>query len=61
MDEFNAQDIKYFEQELLSLYKTIQVPLMTRRMDFHNQDPMDELVEVYEEVKQLETNLTRAI
>lgn len=30
-------------------------------MDFHNPDPMDELVEVYEDVKDLESNLARAI
>ena len=34
---------------------------MTRRMDFHSPDPMDELVEVYEDVKELEANMARAI
>ena len=34
---------------------------MTRRMEKNQADPMDELIEVYDEVKEIEANLQKAI
>ena len=34
---------------------------MTRRMEKNQADPMDELLEVYDDVKELEANLQKAI
>ena len=34
---------------------------MTKRMDKNQADPMDELLEVYDEVKEIEANLKKAI
>ena len=39
----------------------VDVPLMTRRMENHKDDAMEELMEVYEEVKDIETCLTKTI
>jgi hypothetical protein len=34
---------------------------MTRRLDSHKEDAMEELMEVYSEVKEIENNLKRTI
>ena len=55
------QDIDYFEQELMSLREIVEIPLISWRMEIHNPDPMEELLEVYDDVKEIESNLGRAI
>ena len=39
----------------------MEIPLITRRMAIHNPDPMEELVEVYDDIKEVESNLGRAV
>ena len=55
------EDINYFDMELKSLLESVSVPLIEKRMDIHKSDAMEELIEVYEEVKQIELNLSRAV
>ena len=47
--------------ELKSLSEFVAVPLMQKRMDIHKSDAMEELSEVYKDVEQIETKLSRAI
>ena len=61
MSVHEQEDMNYFESELKRLETTIEVPMRTRRLETHHSDPMDELVEVYEEVKEMEENLAKAI
>ena len=39
----------------------VDTPLMERRQDSHKEDPMEELMEVYGEVKDIESNLDKAL
>ena len=55
------EDINYFDMELKSLLESVSIPLIEKRMDIHKSDAMEELIEVYEEVKQIELNLSRAV
>lgn len=48
-------------QELERMQGYVDVPLMTRRMDDHKEDAMEELMEVYEEVKEIEGYLSKTI
>ena len=34
---------------------------MTRRQEFHKDDPLEELIEVYHDVKEIETYLSKTI
>ena len=54
-------DINYFDQVLTSLRQSVDVPLQTRRQEIHNPDPIEELMEVYDDVQEVETNLCSAI
>ena len=45
----------------MSLREIVEIPLISRRMEIHNPDPMEELLEVYDDVKEIESNLGRAI
>ena len=45
------------EGEMKKIQKLVQVDLMTRRLDSHKEDAMEELMEVYSEVKEIENNL----
>jgi len=53
--------MNYFEEQITSLQKFAEVPLMTRRMEKNQAYPIDELLEVYDDVKELEANLQKAI
>ena len=44
----------YFDPELKSFQALIEVPLMTRRLESHKEDPMEELMEVYADVDEIE-------
>ena len=55
------QEMDYFDQELSRISQLIEVPLMTRRQDSHKEDPMEELMEVYQDVADVETNLNKCI
>ena len=46
--------MNFFEQEIGRMQRLVQVPLMTRRLDSHKDDPMEELMEVYQDVKEVE-------
>ena len=48
-------------QELERMQGYVDVPLMTRRMENHKEDAMEELMEVYEEVKEIEGYLSKTI
>jgi hypothetical protein len=50
-------EIDYFEQELERISKIVKVPLMTRRQNKIKEDPFEELMEVYQDVKEIEQNL----
>ena len=51
----------YFEKEIERLTELIEVPLMTRRLSQHKEDPLEELIEVYNDVKDIEGNLQKTI
>ena len=53
--------MNYFEEQVKALQDFASVPLMTKRLDKNQPDPMDELLEVYDEVKEIEANLKKAI
>ncbi len=55
------EEMNFFEQELNRMQKLIQVPLMTRRLDCHKEDPMEELMEVYNDCKEIEQTLGKAL
>jgi len=48
------EEMNFFEQELNRMQALISIPLMTRRLDVHKDDPMEELMEVYSDVKEIE-------
>ena len=47
--------------ELERMQGFVDVPLMTRRMNEHKEDAMEELMEVYQEVKEVEGYLSKTI
>jgi hypothetical protein len=49
------------ESELKKIERLVKIDLMTRRLEIHKEDPMDELLEVYQDVKEIENNLKRTI
>ena len=55
------QDIEYFSEELRKIKEIVNIPLMTRRLELYKEDPMEELMEVYQEVKEIESNLKKCI
>ena len=57
----DKEELDYFEGELEAIAATIEVPLMTRRLENHLDDPMEELLEVYQDVKEIEANLGKAL
>ena len=57
----DKQEMDQLEGDLKKIQKLVQVDLMTRRLDSHKEDPMEELMEVYSEVKDIENNLKRTI
>jgi len=57
----DKEELDYFEGELERIAQIIEVPLMTRRLENHLDDPMEELLEVYQDVKEIEANLGKAI
>ena len=60
-EENEEHDITYFEQVLQSLRQAADVPLQQKRMEIHNPDPIEELLEVYDDIKEVESNLNQAI
>lgn len=60
-EENEEHDVTYFEQVLQSLRQAADVPLQQKRMDIHNPDPIEELLEVYDDIKDVEANLNQAI
>lgn len=54
-------ELDFFVQELERMQGFVDVPLMTRRMDDHKEDAMEELMEVYQEVKEIEGYLSKTI
>jgi len=52
--EDEKAEMEYFLGELEHIQKFVDVPLMTRRLENHKDDPMDELMEVYDDVKEIE-------
>ena len=57
----DKEELDYFEAELDRIAQTIEVPLMTRRLEHHLDDPMEELLEVYQDVKEIEANLGKSL
>ena len=55
------EDMNYFEEELHRLQALGEIPLMQRRLEQHSMDPIEELMEVYQDVKEIEANLSKAI
>ena len=55
------EDMNYFEEELHRLQSIVEIPLMQRRLEQHSMDPIEELMEVYQDVKEIEANLSKAI
>ena len=53
----DSDNIDYFKQELERIQEYCLAPLMTKRLQIHKEDPMDELLEVYENVKEMEAEL----
>ena len=53
--------MNYFEEELSRLQTTLATPLMQKRLEQHSMDPIEELMEVYQDVKEIESNLNKAI
>ena len=47
--------------ELERIQNFVNVPLMTRRLEIHKDDPMDELMDVHEGVKEIEAYLSKTI
>lgn len=47
--------------ELENIEQMNQVPLMTRRLESHKEDPMQEMLEIYQEVKEIEGQLMKTI
>lgn len=60
-DVKDNQDIEYFSEELKKIKEIVNIALMTRRLEIHKEDPMEELMEVYQEVKEIESNLKKCI
>ena len=54
-------ELDFFVSELVRMQGFVDVPLMTRRMDDHKEDAMEELMEVYQEVKEIEGYLSKTI
>ena len=54
-------EIDYFETELNHIQQLVSIPLMTRREDITKDDPMEELMEVYQDVIEIEQNLQKAV
>ena len=57
----DTEELDYFLAELDHIQQLISVSLMTRRLDNHQDDPMEELLEVYQDVKEIEANLQKTI
>ena len=55
------EELDYFLSELEHILKQNEVPLMTRRLENHKEDPMQELVEVYQEVREMEHQMQKSI
>ena len=51
----------YFINELDRIQQLAEVPLMAKRMDKHKDDAMEELMEVYQDVKEIEGHLAKTI
>ena len=57
----SEEDLSYFEN-LIQKYQTdLERPLLTKRAQFNQDDPIIELQEVYEEVKQIESSFRNAL
>ena len=52
--QHEKDEIDYFESELLKIAKIVKVPLITRRQNHIKDDPFEELMEVYQDVKEIE-------
>lgn len=52
--QHEKDEIDYFESELKNIAKIVKVPLITRRQNYIKEDPFEELMEVYQDVKEIE-------
>lgn len=55
------EELDFFVGELERMQHFVDVPLMTRRLENHKEDALEELMEVYEEVKEVEGYLSKTI
>ena len=54
-------DFYYFETMVQKFTEELSHPLMQRRLNVHKSDPLEELSEVYSEVKELEHNFKKVL
>lgn len=54
-------DYFYFESMVQKYSEELQNPLMQRRLNVHKSDPLEELSEVYAEVKEMEHNFKKVL
>ena len=59
--QHEKEEIDYFEAELKKIAKIVKVPLITRRQNHIKEDPFEELMEVYQDVKEIEQNLSKSL
>lgn len=57
----DREELDYFLSELHAIEKQNEIPMMTRRLESHKEDPMQELLEIYQEVRELESQLKKTI
>ena len=50
-------DLVYFEEYINETVEQYAEPLLNKRASFHNNDPMTELTEVYDQVKDMEDTI----
>lgn len=54
-------DLYFLEGMMQKFSQDLQEPLMQRRMALHMEDPLEELSEVYSEVKEMENNFKKVL
>lgn len=56
-----ASELFYFENMIQKFQQDLAKPLMEKRIAYHKDDPLEELNEVYTEIKQIETNFKKVL
>lgn len=51
----------YFEATVAKYQDDLSVSLMEKRTEFHNDDPLEELSEVFSEVREIESNFKKLL